>query len=79
MIFPSVMFYGGNNFLSITKINVMFHVLYLNRPDEVITPKDDPIVQEISDVLREWSSVWKRLYAVSSSIRKKLIHLMHSL
>lgn len=35
------------------------------RPDEVITPKDDPIVQEISDVLREWSFVWKRLYAVS--------------
>ena len=31
----------------------------------MITPKDDPIVQEISDVLREWSFVWKRLYAVS--------------
>ena len=40
-------------------------VMFFNRPDEVITPKDDPIVQEISDVLREWSLVWKRLYAVS--------------
>ena len=34
------------------------------RPDEVVTPRDDPMVQEISDVLREWSLVWKRLYAV---------------
>lgn len=36
------------------------------RPDELIVPKEDPLVQEISDVLREWSVVWKRLYAVSS-------------
>ena len=34
----------------------------------MITPKDDPIVHEISDVLREWSFVWKRLYAVSLSV-----------
>lgn len=34
-------------------------------PDELVVPKDDPIVQEISDVLREWGSIWKRLYAVS--------------
>ena len=33
-----------------------------------MVPKEDPIVQEISDVLREWSHVWKRLYAVSSAI-----------
>jgi hypothetical protein len=32
-------------------------------PDEVVLPKDDPMVQELSDVLREWSVVWKRLYA----------------
>lgn len=31
-------------------------------------PKDDPMVQELSDVLREWSGVWKRLYAVSFSL-----------
>lgn len=34
-------------------------------PDELVVPKEDPIVQEISDVLREWGSIWKRLYAVS--------------
>ena len=40
-------------------------VCLLPRPDEIVTPKDDPMVQEISDVLREWSLVWKRLFAVS--------------
>ena len=36
-------------------------------PDEAVVSKEEPIVQEISDVLREWSVVWKRLYAVSDS------------
>ena len=39
-------------------------IIFLDRPDEIVTPKDDPIVQEISDVLKEWSLMWKRLYAV---------------
>ena len=42
-------------------------LLFLYRPDEVVSPKDDPIVQEISDVLKEWNLMWKRLYAVSFS------------
>lgn len=32
-------------------------------PDEVVVAKEDPLIHEISDVLREWSVVWKRLYA----------------
>jgi len=28
----------------------------------VVIPKEDPIVQEVSDVVREWSIIWKRLY-----------------
>ena len=45
---------------------IIIHVIiiFLDRPDEIVTPKDDPIVQEISDVLKEWSLMWKRLYAV---------------
>jgi hypothetical protein len=45
--------------------NVLFVSLFFYRPDEIVTPKDDPIVQEISDVLKEWNLMWKRLYAVS--------------
>ena len=36
-------------------------------PDELIEPKEDPLVQELADVLREWTVVWKRLYAVSNA------------
>ena len=39
--------------------------LSLSSPDEVVVPKEDPVVQEVSDVLREWSIVWKKLYIVS--------------
>ena len=44
------------------------HVYVCCSPDEVVVPRDDPMVQELSDVLREWSVVWKRLYAVSSTV-----------
>ncbi len=37
---------------------------YAHRPDEVVIPKEDAIVQEISEVLRDWSIIWKRLYTV---------------
>ena len=33
-------------------------------PDEVVVPKEDPVVQEVSDVLREWSIIWRKLYIV---------------
>ena len=46
---------------------VHMHVCMCYSPDEVVLPKDDPMVQELSDVLREWSVVWKRLYAVRHS------------
>ncbi len=36
------------------------------RPDEVVLPKEESVVHEVSDVLREWSIIWRRLYAVSS-------------
>ena len=45
---------------------VCVYVLVGCRPDEVVVPKDDPMVQELSDVLREWTLIWKRLYAVES-------------
>lgn len=32
-------------------------------PDEQVVPKEDALVHEIADVLREWNIVWKRLYA----------------
>ena len=37
----------------------------VSSPDEVVVPKQDPAVQEVSDVLREWSIVWRKLYVVS--------------
>ena len=39
--------------------------LSLSSPDEMVVPKEDPVVQEVSDVLREWSIIWRRLYVVS--------------
>eukprot|EP00731_Ephydatia_muelleri_P021157 Em0013g884a len=31
--------------------------------EESVVPKEDPMVQEIAEVLREWSLMWKKLYA----------------
>ena len=42
-------------------------LFFISRPDEQVVPKEDPLVHEISDVLREWNLVWKKLYAVSST------------
>ncbi len=39
-------------------------IMIVCRPDELVIPKEDALVHEISDVLREWSLVWKKLYAV---------------
>ena len=33
-----------------------------------MVPKEDPMVQEIAEVLREWSLMWKKLYAVSMCV-----------
>ena len=35
------------------------------RSYETVIPKEPPIVQEITSVLREWGSIWKNLYIVS--------------
>ena len=50
--------------LLLPSLSLYVCVLVGCRPDEVVVPKDDPMVQELSDVLREWTLIWKRLYAV---------------
>ena len=37
----------------------MFFSLY-----ETVSPIEDPIVKEVSYVLREWCIIWRRLYQV---------------
>ena len=54
-LFPIVLMYGVIMLLSCT----------LSRSQETTVPNELPIVQEITCVLREWSSIWKDLYMVS--------------
>ncbi|CAB3387194.1 Hypothetical predicted protein [Cloeon dipterum] len=35
--------------------------------NEVVTPLEDPVVNEVTLVLREWGHIWKKLYLVSGS------------
>lgn len=35
---------------------------------ESVIPLEDPVVREVTLVLREWGSIWKRLYVVSVCI-----------
>lgn len=44
-----------------------------NSSQECIHPKEPPIVQEISSVLREWSSMWKQLFVVSALTQPTLV------
>ena len=32
---------------------------------ETVSPSEDPIIKEVSYVLREWSAIWRTLYHVS--------------
>ena len=42
--------------------------LCVGRPQEVITPLEDSVVTEVTQVLREWSEKWKQLFVVSTAI-----------
>ncbi len=46
-------------------IIIYFWWVWFFSPDELIEPREDPLVQEIADVLREWNYMWRKLYAVS--------------
>lgn len=35
---------------------------------ESVIPIEDPVVREVTLVLREWADIWKRLYVVSNFI-----------
>ncbi|XP_064383161.1 dedicator of cytokinesis protein 1-like [Halichondria panicea] len=49
-------------------------------PDEVVLPKEESVVKEISDVLREWSVIWRRLYAEGKRLQfQELTQLMRDL
>lgn len=40
-------------------------IFILSRPLEAVIPREPPIVQEITSVIREWGAIWKQLYVVS--------------
>lgn len=44
---------------------IIFIILILSRPLEAVIPREPPIVQEITSVIREWGAIWKQLYVVS--------------
>ncbi|XP_019859385.1 PREDICTED: dedicator of cytokinesis protein 1 isoform X1 [Amphimedon queenslandica] len=49
-------------------------------PAEIIRSKEDPMVQEVSDVLREWCGSWKKLYADGKRQQfEELKHLLKEL
>ncbi|CAG9138452.1 hypothetical protein JYU34_016866 [Plutella xylostella] len=35
----------------------------------IVEPKDDPLVKEIANVLREWARLWKKLYVERETYR----------
>ena len=43
-----------------------FLPVFVDSEYESITSKELPIVNEITSVLREWGTLWKNLYAVST-------------
>ncbi len=45
----------------------MFLIFF--RPHETVTPVEDPVVREVSYVLKEWSTTWKQLYMVGASFK----------
>lgn len=45
-------------------VSLSLSLCAVSSPDEVVVPKEDPVVQEVSDVLREWSIIWRKLYIV---------------
>jgi hypothetical protein len=53
------MFLGGSAFLIISED------IFLCRLFESVTPIEDPVVREVTLVLREWGNIWKKLFVVS--------------
>ncbi|KAF4529699.1 hypothetical protein B566_EDAN016654, partial [Ephemera danica] len=48
-------------------------------PVEIVVPKQSPVVQEITAVLREWSVLWKQLFASHSPEFEKIGQMMYEL
>jgi len=47
--------------------------IFLYRLFESVIPIEDPVVREVTLVLREWGNIWKRLFVVSiPELLKKL-------
>ena len=40
------------------------YLLMVYRPAEKVIPKEDPIIKEMTDVLRAWGDIWKKVYVV---------------
>lgn len=38
--------------------------LFGRTPLEIIIPSGDPVVKEVTAVLREWGELWKKLFVV---------------
>ena len=38
--------------------------MVINRPAEKVIPREDPIIKEMTDVLRAWGDIWKKVYVV---------------
>ncbi|XP_067134903.1 dedicator of cytokinesis protein 1-like [Centruroides vittatus] len=48
-------------------------------PHEAIIPREPPIVQEITSVLREWGDYWKELYVKSNGNFETIRNMMYEL
>lgn len=43
---------------------------------ESVIPEEDPVVREVTLVLREWGGIWKRLYVVSKRLPTFFLFLL---
>lgn len=41
---------------------------------ESVVPIEDPVVREVTLVLREWGDIWKRLYVVGEARNSRVCH-----
>ena len=57
---------------------MIIHAQWVNvipfRYYEVVHPQVEPIVQEVTTVLREWGIIWKKLYLVSVKYFQFLVY-----
>ncbi|XP_054707947.1 dedicator of cytokinesis protein 1-like [Uloborus diversus] len=62
-----------------TYVSVKESIIDKTGPQEAIIPRESPIVQEITSVIREWGSIWKQLYVLRDNHFEIIRNMMFEL